>query len=193
MKSEKEPENRASSQPTGKKRKGSRGRARLMAAVAAWGGGSATLSGGAGTVALHLFGTAAGVAVIAWGSAILFVALWVALMVAWAYVFGDDARSGRVSRLLDRFPSFREPPVPQPAGERVRIHDEPEGRTGLASDARLVHSRALNTAEVRRAHARRRSARSRPVRVVPRQRTAPPGSPSSEGHARRESRPGRLR
>lgn len=193
MTSKKRPENRAGSQPTGKKRKGSRGRPRLMAVVAAGGGGSAMVSGGAGTVSLHLFGTAAGVAVIAWGSAILFVALWVTLVLTWAYIFGDDTRSGRVSRLLDRFPGFQEPPIPQPAGERVRIHDEPEVWTGLASDARLVHSRALNTVEVRRAHARRRSARFRAVPVAPRQRTAHQDRPPRTGMPRRESRPRRLR
>lgn len=97
-----------------------------------------------------------------------------------------------MTRLLDRFPGFQEPPVPQPAAERARIHDEPEAWAGLTSDARLVHSRALNTAEVRRAHARRRSARSRAVLVVPRQRIVPQDRPPRTGMPRRESRPGRL-
>jgi hypothetical protein len=193
MATEKRAVNRDSSQPTGKKRKDSRGRARLMTAVAAAGVGSATLSGGAGGVALHLFGTDASVAVIAWGSAVLFVALWVAVVLTWAYVFGDDARSGRVSRLLDRFPGFREPLVPQPAREQVRVHDAPEAWTGLAAGERLVRNRALTTAAARRAQARHRSASSRAVPVVPRQRAAPRDRPPRTGVPRRESRPGRLR
>lgn len=185
--------NRDNSQLTGKKREYSRGRAGLMTAVAATGGGSVTLSAGAGGVALHLSGTAASVAVIAWGSAILLAVLGVALALTRVYVFGDDARSGRVSRLLDRFPGFREPSAPQPAGARVGVHGAPEAWPGLACGERLVRSRALGTAAPRRAQARYRPARPRAFPAVPRQRTAPRGHPARTGVPRRESRPGRLR
>jgi hypothetical protein len=185
--------NRDSSQPASKKREYSRGRAGLMTAVAAVGGGSVTLSAGAGGVALHLSGTAASVAVIAWGSAILLAVLGVVLALTRVYVFGDDAHSGRVSRLLDRFPGFQEPPAPQPAGARVRVHGAPEAWPGLACGERLVRSRALSSAAPRRGQARHRPTRPRAVPAVPRQRTAPRGRPVHTGVPRRESRPGRLR
>lgn len=142
--------------------------------VAALGGAGVSFT--AGGFALHFSGAAAGVAVIAWGSAVLLVVLPLVAVLVLTYVFGDDERSGRVWRLLDVFARVREPAVPQPAEVRL-----PSGGAGERAPDRAfggprpVHGHVLDRSGVRRARAGHRAVSSRTRPGVPRQRSGPEG------------------
>ena len=141
--------------------------------VAALGGVGSFTAGG---LALHFSGTAAGIALIAWGSAVLLLVLPLIAVLVLTYVFGDDKRSGRIWRLLDFFARMQEPAIPQPAEAQLPSGgvDEPAPDQAFGG-SRPVYGHVLDRSGARRARAGHRVVPARTRAGVPRQRSGPEG------------------